>query len=755
MKIKTQNLPLPMLFMLVLTMALPARTQYKRYRMNILENGGFEYTDSNSDVLGAYWLNIGRGDIPAVPSDLITDLDVYEGQYALYLNRGDTVWQYLPGVQEYADSLVIRGALKLINTTSSARLHMKSAEGKKVIYCFQSHPDPPQNDSLHTYIGIPTPIQTWTSFTLPAGTDFFSAFGENASPRFTIILEGGADYCLFDALEITTDFYTLSPEQLKEAILNEMEWTFDLWIEYGLDRAGPESTSCVSYIHDALTGEEVQTLTLCPVWASYPLMIEYLKFRENSQYRQLVIDQANLFLKTIHRTSGLMQYWDPVLDQPAGGTALLPLSYFWQVYDLTGDTTYSKAAISLTDSILSCAQRAWLTESIQPGYLQSGFKVDGTINNLHENQYQIMIRWFDVAKILAETYEREPRPQYLEAMENCAQLYITPSTIDYADIDPETITFDPTWYSWINLIPAFDDYFGYGIQGLWKIWVAGGFTHANIEAYLKKAFADMGTVWRKAMLGGGREAGDETRGWLPFFWMWQHDPEGYQDHQELLIRNGYTVMKGEFGEYGSWMGTGYEDWSPIIGLPGEGATTGASGTALMGLYLAWEASGRNEDLYAAMVTLFRTSQLTYKFDYGYIRTPTPDPNGPNLAGGEFRYLNVWFLILEALGFTDLKNPDATPRLPQGFKLYLNYPNPFNPVTSIRYTIPHSVEVKLTIFNLSGQTVKTLQNTYQNAGTYTIQWNGRNDQGLPLASGMYICKIQAGDFSKVLKLLLIK
>ena len=115
MMIKSQNIPFLILLIFSFSTASPAQTQYKRYRMNILENGGFESPDLKAEEPGAYWLTRGRGNVPVIPSDLITDLDVYEGQYALYLNQGDTVWQFLPGVKEYADSLVIRGALKLIS----------------------------------------------------------------------------------------------------------------------------------------------------------------------------------------------------------------------------------------------------------------------------------------------------------------------------------------------------------------------------------------------------------------------------------------------------------------------------------------------------------------------------------------------------------------------------------------------------------------------------------------------------------------
>ncbi len=718
--------------------------------MTIVENGGFECTEPEEGDLGAYWLKKGRGDLPEIPSDKVENLDVYQGQYALHVSRDDTVWQYLPGVQEYADSLIIWGAIKLMEDSATARLHLMSGDSMCVVYCFASNPDLPQNDPLNAYLAVPVETGSWVEFTLTAGADFFNAFGMNPRPRFTVTIEGVTGDALFDSFEITTDFYTLSPEELKETILDEMAWTFDLWIEHGLDHEGPENTSCVSHLHDAITGEEVQTLLLCPVWASYPMMADYLKFRENAVYRQLVIDQADLFLRTRHRSSGFMQYWNPTTDTPGGDVALLPVSYFWQVYDLTGDEKYRDAVIAMTDSILAFDELAWITEPIQEGYLQSGFNVDGSIHELHQNQYQIMIRWFDSANLLAETYLREPKQKYLNAMENCAELYITPGIVDYADIDPQTITFEPTWYTWQNLIPAFDDYFGYGIRGLWEIWEAGGFTHAGIEAYLEKAFDDMSAEWRKAMFRGGREAGDEGRGWGPYFWMWQQDPENHTDYQELLVRNGYTIMKGEFGEYGSWMGTGYEDWSPIIGLPGEGATTGASGNALSGLYLAWEASGRNEDFYAAMVTLFRTSQLTYKFDYGYIRTPTPDPEGPNLAGGEFRYLGVWPMILEAMEFSGVDSPEKSAGPPAGFILNQNYPNPFNPATTIRYTLAKNSRVKIVVYDVLGKEVETLVNARLNAGEHTVQWNIKN-----MASGIYIYKLITKDFVQAKKMLLLK
>jgi hypothetical protein len=287
-------------------------------------------------------------------------------------------------------------------------------------------------------------------------------------------------------------------------------------------------------------------------------------------------------------------------------------------------------------------------------------------------------------------------------------------------------------------------------------WEAGGFSHEGIKAYLDKAFSDMGGEWWKAMLKGGREAGDESRGWAPYFWSWQYDPNQYSVHREYLVRNGYTVMKGEFGEYGSWMGTAYEHGSPIIGLPGEGGTTGASGNALMGFYEAWEASGRNEDFYAAMVSQFRTSQLTYKFDYGYIRTPFPDPDGPNIAGGEFRYISGWFDILEALGFTGVdQSHEYSSRVPNTFQLYQNYPNPFNPETTIPFHLHSPAYVHIKIYNTLGQIVTTPIDSFMPAGYHQVFWDGMNDHGQPMSSGIYICIMRMGESTIKKKMILMR
>jgi|GEM_PF-1783364 len=89
-------------------------------------------------------------------------------------------------------------------------------------------------------------------------------------------------------------------------------------------------------------------------------------------------------------------------------------------------------------------------------------------------------------------------------------------------------------------------------------------------------------------------------------------------------------------------------------------------------------------------------------------------------------------------------------IPKVFALYQNYPNPFNPVTTIRYDLPKQTDVKIVIYDILGKQVDVLVNKEQAAGRYSIQYDGSR-----LSSGMYFYRIQAPDFTKVEKMILLK
>ena len=101
--------------------------------------------------------------------------------------------------------------------------------------------------------------------------------------------------------------------------------------------------------------------------------------------------------------------------------------------------------------------------------------------------------------------------------------------------------------------------------------------------------------------------------------------------------------------------------------------------------------------------------------------------------------------------------DYTSILPENFSLMQNYPNPFNSATVIRFALPTSEDVDLAIFNLAGQQVATLVSGMREAGTYTIRWDGRDDDGQALASGVYLYRLRTSDGQQVetRKLLLLR
>lgn len=94
-------------------------------------------------------------------------------------------------------------------------------------------------------------------------------------------------------------------------------------------------------------------------------------------------------------------------------------------------------------------------------------------------------------------------------------------------------------------------------------------------------------------------------------------------------------------------------------------------------------------------------------------------------------------------------------LPEGFELQQNYPNPFNPVTTLRYELPRRAEVVLTVNNILGRPVRTLVREEQGPGYKSVTWNGTDDRGRPVSSGVYLYRIQAGKFSQTRKMVLLR
>ncbi|MGB2697630.1 MAG: T9SS type A sorting domain-containing protein [Candidatus Zixiibacteriota bacterium] len=94
-------------------------------------------------------------------------------------------------------------------------------------------------------------------------------------------------------------------------------------------------------------------------------------------------------------------------------------------------------------------------------------------------------------------------------------------------------------------------------------------------------------------------------------------------------------------------------------------------------------------------------------------------------------------------------------LPGDFNLSQNYPNPFNPQTVIEYALPRDSRVSIVVYNVLGQKVKILKDEWEEAGYKSVSWDGTNQSGQEVGTGIYFYKIHACDFVKTKKMVLLK
>ncbi len=194
------------------------------------------------------------------------------------------------------------------------------------------------------------------------------------------------------------------------------------------------------------------------------------------------------------------------------------------------------------------------------------------------------------------------------------------------------------------------------------------------------------------------------------------------------LATGNTVLVGPIGA-----GSGVEVGA--FGIPG--AATGqfiklvgqTSGTIAPG-----DVQGLTTRLYGLDV-----ADTTY---YAQIEIASNDASDPT----------VIIPVVIHVGITGI---ETETQLPTTFAVSPNYPNPFNPSTTINFQLPEAVDVKLVVYNVLGQKVRTLVSKSLQAGRYQSVWDGSNDAGAKVSSGVYIYRFEAGDFSRVKKMILLK
>lgn len=176
---------------------------------------------------------------------------------------------------------------------------------------------------------------------------------------------------------------------------------------------------------------------------------------------------------------------------------------------------------------------------------------------------------------------------------------------------------------------------------------------------------------------------------------------------------------------GGYIMTGY--WYDILLI----IKTDPNGSMVWTKWLVWKSIG-----YSVQQTL----------DGGYIITGTKS---------DF-YGDYIILVRLAPDTSTVYIEDKSTSSPSIFSLHQNYPNPFNPITTINYQLAVSGEVDLTIYNLLGQQIRTLVSSQQTAGAHQVHWDGTDESGKQVTSGIYFYKLNAGsDFSETKKMVLLR
>ncbi|MCK6621381.1 MAG: T9SS type A sorting domain-containing protein [Calditrichaceae bacterium] len=172
--------------------------------------------------------------------------------------------------------------------------------------------------------------------------------------------------------------------------------------------------------------------------------------------------------------------------------------------------------------------------------------------------------------------------------------------------------------------------------------------------------------------------------------------------------------------------------------------------------------------------VYRSGEETgaYAMIASFENTPALQGGGNSNTAREYTYEDAilsnggtyWYQIADVdyQGVRTFHGPvsaQAPDLIPEAYALRPNYPNPFNPETTIRFEVPadpaSNGKIALAIYNNLGMVVRTLVSGSVQPGIHTVKWDGRNDRGDQMASGVYFLRLQAGSFVQTQKMLLVR
>ena len=236
---------------------------------------------------------------------------------------------------------------------------------------------------------------------------------------------------------------------------------------------------------------------------------------------------------------------------------------------------------------------------------------------------------------------------------------------------------------------------------------------------------------------------------------------------ELLAGNS-TINSDEYGEFDDWIEL-YNPTNQIVNLSGLFLVEGAdqwqfpdtmSTIQPGGFLIVWcddnESQGPMHtnfklSMNGEQIVLMRSDGITIIDSISFGSQEVDQSYGRIPDGNQ-----EWSFMVPTPGLPNIEMfIDRSDLIPEEYHLSQNFPNPFNPSTVIQYSLPKSNFVYLKIIDLEGREVKTLINSFQISGNKSVIWNATNNQGRPVAAGMYFYLIESGEFLSAKKMILIK
>ena len=210
-----------------------------------------------------------------------------------------------------------------------------------------------------------------------------------------------------------------------------------------------------------------------------------------------------------------------------------------------------------------------------------------------------------------------------------------------------------------------------------------------------------------------------------------------------------TTLEANLGDHSGGL-TITSDWNSTLLVLG-GILQNSTGDRL-GIYeISFDDSWMNVSPSQQTIGGGSAQEVTLTIDPASLRTDVYEVS-LNIAS---QVLDTTYVLPVIITVTTGVSPSEQPGLPTSFALYQNFPNPFNPETEIRFDLPQSGPVELRIYNTLGQLTRTLVNESQTAGSHLITWDGRNDIGESVATGVYIYQLTSGSFSAAKKMVFVR